>query len=108
MKHLSFFSLSGLAPEKIGELKHAFAKSGYKGFRQRRIEQLKSQKEVPSALIARSYARLGDKEKAFEWLEKAYTERNDLVLRLKEDPSYDILRSDQRYADLLRRIGLPH
>ena len=39
---LKFFSLSGLAPEKIGELKDAFAKSGYKGFLQSRIEQLKS------------------------------------------------------------------
>jgi hypothetical protein len=53
------------------------------------------------------YARLGEKDQAFEWLEKAYAEHADGLVHLKEELAFDSLRSDPRYADLLRRVGLP-
>jgi TolB-like protein/DNA-binding winged helix-turn-helix (wHTH) protein len=49
---------------------------------------------------------LGDKEEAFRWLEKAYEERPNWIPWIKVDPSLDALRSDPRFAALLRRMGL--
>ena len=51
------------------------------------------------------YSGLGDKERAFEWLEKGYAGRSDHLTQLKMDPMFDSLRADPRFADLLRRVG---
>ncbi len=51
------------------------------------------------------YTGLGEKEKAFEWLEKAYEDRSELMTWLKVDPRLDPLRDDPRFQDLLRRVG---
>jgi hypothetical protein len=74
------------------------------------LEQLKAipkQKYVYSLGFARVYSGLGDKDEAFVWLEKAYEERSTALYYLKVDPIWDPLRSDPRFNDLLRRIGLP-
>jgi hypothetical protein len=55
---------------------------------------------------AQAYARLGEKEKALEWLERDYEERKSLGTLLNVDPAFDSLRSDQRFGDLVRRMGL--
>ncbi len=60
---------------------------------------------VPPYLIAIIYTGLGEKDSAFEWLEKTYQERSYYVIWLKADPLYDPLRSDPRFASLLERIG---
>jgi hypothetical protein len=52
------------------------------------------------------YARLGEKEKALEGLERNYEEGRALGTFLNIDPAFDSLRSDQRFADLVRRMGL--
>lgn len=61
---------------------------------------------VSSNSIALVYTGLGDKDLAFEWLEKAYEERSELMTWLKVDPRLDSLRSDPRFTDLMRRVGL--
>ena len=53
------------------------------------------------------YAGLGDKDEAFRLLEKGYQEHGTAMLYLAVDPFWYGLRSDPRYTDLLRRIGLP-
>ena len=58
--------------------------------------------------IALIYAGLGEKDAAFEWLEKAFEQRTVYMLWLNVDPSFDDLRSDSRFEDLLRRIGCEH
>ena len=59
-------------------------------------------------MIAVIYAGLGQKDKAFEFLEKAYQERSpDLAYFTKADLRMDSLRSDRRFRDFTRRIGLP-
>jgi TolB-like protein/Tfp pilus assembly protein PilF len=91
------------------EAKQAYAKSGYRGALQHRI----SKQSDPGDLefyypwqVAQDYARLGDQEKAFLWLEKCYAERVGL-LELKVEPALDSLHSDPRFADLVRRVGFP-
>ncbi|MGA7924847.1 MAG: hypothetical protein WCA20_02500 [Candidatus Sulfotelmatobacter sp.] len=54
-----------------------------------------------------AYATIGEKDKAFAWLEKGLAEKSTWLLYLKVDPGFDSVRSDPRYADLLRRMGLP-
>ena len=72
------------------------------------IKQLKElSKRRPIALtgIALIYAGRGEKDQAFEWLDKAYDQRDGYLPYLKVDPVWDSLRSDQRLAELLRRVG---
>jgi adenylate cyclase len=59
-----------------------------------------------SSYIAVVYASLGQKDRAFAWLEKAYSEQDSFLSLLQVYPSFDSLRSDRRYASLLRRIGI--
>jgi len=57
--------------------------------------------------IATEYADLGDKDHAFEWLNIAYQEHDASLLNIPTDFTLDPLRSDPRYAELVRKIGLP-
>ena len=56
--------------------------------------------------FAVAYSRLGDKDEAFAWLEKAAVERSPWVTYIKGDPDFDGVRSDPRFTALLKRIGL--
>jgi hypothetical protein len=56
--------------------------------------------------LAIIYAGLGEKDEAFAWLEKAYDERVGWLIFIAGEPKLDLLRSDARFADLTRRIGL--
>ncbi|HWN08985.1 MAG TPA: tetratricopeptide repeat protein [Pyrinomonadaceae bacterium] len=58
-------------------------------------------------VVGTHYARAGDKDDAFFWLEKSYEERDPGLVMLKAAPDFASLRSDSRYTDLLRRIGFP-
>jgi eukaryotic-like serine/threonine-protein kinase len=69
------------------------------------MDKLAKQKYVPATYRARIYVGLGEKERAFEWLEKAYQEHS-LLAQVRVDPTWDPLRSDPRFADLLRRMNL--
>ncbi len=69
-----------------------------------KLSQLSKQRPVSSGDVAEIYAALGEKNKAFEWLEKGYEDRS--ISTIKADPFLDSLRSDPRFADLLRRMNL--
>ena len=71
------------------------------------LEDLTKQRYVSASDIAVIYADLGEKDRAFWWLEKAYEERSNALIYLKLDPAFDLLRSDPRFAALSTRIGLP-
>jgi hypothetical protein len=57
--------------------------------------------------LASAYALVGDKDKAFEQLEKAYAEVDEELINNIRFPAFDSIRSDPRYADLMRRVGMP-
>ena len=68
-----------------------------------------AQTEYVSAInIAKIYAGLGERELVFEWLEKAFEERAVRMPWFMIDPALDDFRDDPRFADVLKRIGLPH
>ena len=64
------------------------------------------QGDFPSQILAEIHAGLGDREKFFDCLSRAYEERSPLLVWLKVYPEYDAMRSDSRYDELLRRMGL--
>jgi hypothetical protein len=83
--------------------------SGKRDEAQRMVHELKEmskQRYIPPQNIALIHVGLGEKDQVFEWLEKAYEERDVHLTYLKVDPQWDDLRTDPRFADLLRRIGL--
>ncbi len=90
--------------------KREYPKSGYRGALKSALALQQEQAKriyVDPAWIAGQYAFLGEKDQAFAWLEKAYTEKSGFIgSNLKTHPFFDSLRSDPRYADLLKRMGL--
>ena len=70
-----------------------------------RIEKSRQQ-YVPADSIAAVYVALGDKEEAFRWLERAFDEHSAPMFYLACHPIFRALRSDPRFADLLRRMGV--
>jgi serine/threonine-protein kinase len=62
---------------------------------------------VPPGWIAKLYAHAGDKERALEWLEKAYQDLDIVMVFLSVESTWDILRDEPRFQDLLRRMNLP-
>jgi serine/threonine-protein kinase len=50
---------------------------------------------------------LGEKDQAIEWLQKAYEERSSFLVSINVSPAYDSLRSDPRFKELLKKMGLP-
>jgi hypothetical protein len=74
----------------------------------RDLERKSKSGYVSPYIMATVYAGLGEKEKAFEFLERAYQERSlDVSWFLKADLRIDSLRSDPRFQDLVRRVGYP-
>ena len=57
--------------------------------------------------VGATYAMLGDKDKTFEWLERAYREQDPVMPSFIRSCRFDSIRSDARYADLMRRLGIP-
>lgn len=102
------FSCGGLAFES--HLGVAYAVAGKREEALRVLENLQvvdSEKYVPAYNFAMIYAGLGDFDKAFEWLEKAFQERSGFLPFLTVEPMADCLRNDERFQNLLERISLP-
>ena len=71
------------------------------------LRALSARRFVPAFAIAAVYVGLDDREKAFEWLERAYEERSGWLVYLGVERAFDPLRLDPRFQDLIRRIRLP-
>ncbi|MGH2620480.1 MAG: tetratricopeptide repeat protein, partial [Anaerolineales bacterium] len=97
------------SPQVLGDLGYAYAASGKRREAHRMIQELKDlsrRRYVSSYDIATVYGALGEKDQAFEWLQRAYEARDEQLTWLKVDPQLDPLRSDSRFASLLRKMGL--
>jgi TolB-like protein/Tfp pilus assembly protein PilF len=97
-------------PHALGHMGNAYARMGREAEAREMISEL--QKHVQNTGIGRYetalvYAGLGEKDEAFAWLEKSFAARDKGLTYLKIDPCLDPLRSDSRFQDLVRRVGLP-
>jgi len=102
--------LSGGSPLSLAALGHTYAVWGRRVEAERALNELKESSKqgyISSYSIAAIHAGLGEKDQAFIWLEKAYEERSGWLIWLRAEPISDPLRSDPRFQDLLRRVGLP-
>src|SRR5215831_12049741 len=105
-----FSALSRSSATSRALLGYSHARLGEHGAALRLIEELDAASQhgfVPALLFALVYAGLDDQDQAFGWLEKAYEERFYRLAYLKVEALWDPLRSDPRFADLLRRVGIP-
>jgi len=71
------------------------------------VEQLAKRRYVCAYEIAVAYLSLGEKDRAFEWLERGYADRSECMVLLKVDPRVDRLRPDPRFQELMQRVGIP-
>ena len=93
----------------LGSLGEAYALSGNKVEAQKVLDELNAfskQHFVSPYSIALVYAGLGEKDLAFQWLEKAYGDRTEFLGWIKVDQRLDGLRPDPRFSELMRRVGL--
>jgi eukaryotic-like serine/threonine-protein kinase len=96
--------------EFASALEQGFRSAGWRGALTKGIEARQAQRKTgysSACIIADLYADLGDKDQAFRWLDTARQERDYLLLGLKTDFSLDPIRSDPRFAELVRKVGLP-
>jgi TolB-like protein/Flp pilus assembly protein TadD len=103
-KELAIFPNSAPA---LSALAYGYGVTGRRAEAERllnQLDELSKHKYVRAIDVARAFAGLREKDKAFEWLEKGYEEHSIGVIKV--DPSFDPLRSDPRFADLLRRMNL--
>ena len=103
-------TLSERNPEIVAILGYAHAAAGEREeaekIRRELVESAKHRYVSPYPL-AEICAELDLKDEAFAWLERAFEERAGHLVSIKVEPTFDSLRADPRYADLLRRLGLP-
>jgi tetratricopeptide (TPR) repeat protein len=102
------FSNNGL--EYRGLFGHVLGRLGRRQEAERVLTELLTaakREYVAPTIVAWVYSGLGDKDKAFEWLEKAYDNRLGDIVYLNLEPAWEPLRDDPRYAALAKKVGLP-
>ena len=108
--YLKAANLDGRTSEVMA-WKEAYATGGVQSYYRKRLDlemangerDLSRQSLISVAVL---YARLGEKEKSLEWLQRAFEERPYGIMFLKMEPAFDNMRSDPRFVELMKRIGL--
>ncbi|MDQ3818578.1 MAG: tetratricopeptide repeat protein, partial [Acidobacteriota bacterium] len=101
--------LSGRSSESLSDLGYCYAVTGKRNDALQILKELEdkyAKRESVGLYLAGVHAGLGDRDSAFQWLEKDFVQRSGQLQRITWWFSFDDLRSDPRYADLLRRMGL--
>jgi len=105
-----FVDLTGATPFSLAFRGYAHARMGEQAEALAIIDRLlalRSQKYVSAYYFAVVYTALGKTDEAMLWLERAFDERSDFLIYLAVDPIFDPLRTDPRFRNLVRRVGLP-
>jgi TolB-like protein/DNA-binding winged helix-turn-helix (wHTH) protein/Tfp pilus assembly protein PilF len=93
----------------LAERACVYGRSGQQAQARLALEKLKAlnrEHPIEPALFVEAYIGMDNKDQAFIWLERAFEQHSNCMTTLKVDPLYDPLRSDPRFQDLLRRVGL--
>jgi Flp pilus assembly protein TadD len=104
-------ALAGSSSHITMQLGQVYALAGEKAEAQKVIDRVQAESKgryFSPLNIAMIYSISGEKDKAFLWLEKAYDDHTPWLMELGVEPAWDRIRSDPRFRDLQRRIGLPH
>ncbi|HET7106809.1 MAG TPA: winged helix-turn-helix domain-containing protein [Candidatus Acidoferrum sp.] len=123
-KYLKAEELFGMSSERLTALRKAYQYSDAKGYWSKSMELCRQAFRQPRKLatmsgfghcdymqnvdLAAIQVRLGEYDAAFAYLEKAYTNHDGYILYLNANAIWDPIRSDPRFRDLIRRLGLPH
>jgi tetratricopeptide (TPR) repeat protein len=102
-------SLPGSNPLVLGALGHGYAVSGNRREAEKLLEELgalSARRYVSPISRALIYIGLGEKDRAFEWLDRAHEDRDPWLAWLQADPIFDDLRGDPRFGILLKTVGL--
>jgi tetratricopeptide (TPR) repeat protein len=100
----------GSTSEFASAMEQRFRTGGWQGAFAKGIQTRKAQRRTgyqSAYQIAQLYAELGDKDQAFMWLNTAFQERDTWLIGLKTDFALDPIRADPRFAELVRKVGLP-
>ena len=103
------FAISDRSPGIAGVLIRAYAHAGRRADALQLLAELKQRQKsgyIPSVAFVNAYLGFGDTEQALAALEQGYKEHSNILQFLKVHPHFDPLRSDPRFQDLLRRVGL--
>jgi tetratricopeptide (TPR) repeat protein len=102
-------TLTGAPRESIARMDEAFTKGGWRAYMETALLQttLRPGNKPSPYMVAAIYGRLGQKEEALAWLQKGYEERDFRMPLLSIDFEFDAFRSDPRFVDLVRKMGLP-
>ena len=103
-------TLNKAPPQRIKKLKEIYATSGWKAYVQANLDQVvlsPQGTQFPPFFVATFYARLDRKDEAIMWLTKGYEERDFRMTMIGVAFEFDSLRSDPRFKELMRRMGLP-
>ncbi len=109
VRELKLASQQMKGPRRLALLGYGYGMLGQTADALQVLEDLRNlarSERVPALTFAQVYLGMGDKDHAFEWMEKATTEK-DLSMALQWDSLYEPLRKDPRYLRLLRRMKLP-
>jgi DNA-binding winged helix-turn-helix (wHTH) protein/Tfp pilus assembly protein PilF len=106
---IEILQLQKTSPERIDALRQAYNAAGMRGYWHKWLE-LQNERikrgQLSPFYAAQIYAFLDEKDQAFAYLQKAYTDRSLGLAALRYDPVFDNLRADARYTSLMQRIGL--
>jgi serine/threonine-protein kinase len=107
-QYIKSAALSGFPPEQLAKMNEVYAKSGWKAFVQATLDHAQRDRtQTPPFVTAGYYLRLGQKDEAIAWLQKAYEQRDFRMTMLSVDFGFDSIRSDPRFVELVRKVGLP-
>jgi tetratricopeptide (TPR) repeat protein len=101
--------LSNNSSSSLGALAQISARAGRTAEARKILDELLLRartRYVSPGVLASTYFELGDRDEAFRWVEQAYRERSNYVAYIAIDDALDSVRSDARYLNLLRRVGL--
>jgi TolB-like protein len=110
IRELQKFARVSDRPFELGALAHAYAVAGRREEARQLITDFQRRAlsgYFPAWYMAIAYAGMGDRDQAFQWLEKAYQERCPWLIHLRAEPRLESLHDDPRFDSLARRIGLP-
>jgi tetratricopeptide (TPR) repeat protein len=94
----------------VGARGYVLAQSGNRAEAEKVLDQMVARSKtsyVAGVHVAQVYVGLGKRDEALTWLEKAYAERAFPLIFLRVDPTWDVIRDDPRFVDLVRRVGIP-